>query len=341
MADKTQKEGKVEEDSAYLDDGDSLSDAVYKQEKITKNDFDETLKEGETKEKSHPVNKNLQSKKNKLTKNSAKDEVVGKEELEDVNESQLGVLTESLLSTGEDMSKLLKATNSLADRLKNVTHNYSDLVKNYDNIIKKKDRHLLYLMASCIGVIVISLAVVVVMSFSFSKQVNNMNALSMNLTKRIAEVNSGLVTFEELNASIRAMDESTLQLAQQVEAQQKRVQDIAVQIENDTRDQIDQLKLFFPQQINSIGTTVTALQQEIQNQQNYVYQNNTAVQGLQSELEVMSQSIGQLNALKNSVDALVVLERERYLEAIQSKSAETVQSANEDEGVISFYKAQN
>jgi predicted nucleic acid-binding Zn-ribbon protein len=337
MADNDPKIGEAEEDKVKVNDESNLLDA----------DTDGAVDESVNQEKSagapNSVENKPQSKKNKNTKSNSKDEAVGTklEVLEEVDESQLGVLTESLLSTGEDMSKLLKATNSLTDRLKDVSNRYSGLVNSYDHLIKKKDKHLLYLMASSIGVIVISLALVVVMSFSFSKQVNNMNALSMSLTKRIAEVNSGLVTFEELNASIRALDESTLQLAQQVEAQQKKVQDVADQIGIDTRDQIEQSKLLLSEQMNSLGTTVTALQRESQNQQYYVNQNSTAVQGLQSELEVMRGSVGQLIALKNSVDALVVLERERYIEAIQSKSTETIQSATEDDGVISFYTNQN
>jgi hypothetical protein len=337
MADNDPKIGEAEEDKVKVNDESNLLDAD------TDGAVDESVNQEKSAEAPNSVENKPQSKKNKNTKSSSKDEAVGTklEVLEEVDESQLGVLTESLLSTGEDMSKLLKATNSLTDRLKDVSNRYSGLVNSYDHLIKKKDKHLLYLMASSIGVIVISLALVVVMSFSFSKQVNNMNALSMSLTKRIAEVNSGLVTFEELNASIRALDESTLQLAQQVEAQQKKVQDVADQIGIDTRDQIEQSKLLLSEQMNSLGTTVTALQRESQNQQYYVNQNSTAVQGLQSELEVMRGSVGQLIALKNSVDALVVLERERYIEAIQSKSTETIQSATEDDGVISFYTNQN
>ncbi len=337
MADNDPKIGEAEEDKVKVNDESNLLDAD------TDGAVDESVNQEKSAEAPNSAENKPQSKKNKNTKNSSKDEAVGTklEVLEEVDESQLGVLTESLLSTGEDMSKLLKATNSLTDRLKDVSNRYSGLVNSYDHLIKKKDKHLLYLMASSIGVIVISLALVVVMSFSFSKQVNNMNALSMSLTKRIAEVNSGLVTFEELNASIRALDESTLQLAQQVEAQQKKVQDVADQIGIDTRDQIEQSKLLLSEQMNSLGTTVTALQRESQNQQYYVNQNSTAVQGLQSELEVMRGSVGQLIALKNSVDALVVLERERYIEAIQSKSTETIQSATEDDGVISFYTNQN
>jgi len=223
MADNERKEGNAEEDKVNPGEETGLIDTAIKDEKITQNNMDKGSKKRKTAQKSRAVNKKSSVKRNNPPKESMKDKAVSKkvEVSEEVDTNQLGVLTESLLSTGEDMSKLLIATKSLADRLKNVTNNYTELVNNYVNLIKKKDKHLLYLMASSIGLIIISLAVVVVMSFSFSKQVNNMNALSVSLTKRITEVNSGLVTFEELNGSIRSLDESTLQLAQQVEAQQK------------------------------------------------------------------------------------------------------------------------
>jgi len=343
MADNERKEGNAEEDKVNPGEETGLIDTAIKDEKITQNNMDKGSKKRKTAQKSRAVNKKSSVKRNNPPKESMKDKAVSKkvEVSEEVDTNQLGVLTESLLSTGEDMSKLLIATKSLADRLKNVTNNYTELVNNYVNLIKKKDKHLLYLMASSIGLIIISLAVVVVMSFSFSKQVNNMNALSVSLTKRITEVNSGLVTFEELNGSIRSLDESTLQLAQQVEAQQKTVQDIVVQTGNNTREQIDQLKQYFSGQNDAMSSTLTALEKESQNQQYYINQNSTAVQGLGAQLELMSKSIAELTVLKNSVEALVILERERYLEAIQSKSTDTVQSANLEEGVITFYKTQN
>jgi len=343
MADNERKEGNAEEDKVNPGEETGLIDTAIKDEKITQNNMDKGSKKRKTAQKSRAVNKKSSVKRNNPPKESMKDKAVSKkvEVSEEVDTNQLGVLTESLLSTGEDMSKLLIATKSLADRLKNVTNNYTELVNNYVNLIKKKDKHLLYLMASSIGLIIISLAVVVVMSFSFSKQVNNMNALSVSLTKRITEVNSGLVTFEELNGSIRSLDESTLQLAQQVEAQQKTVQDIVVQTGNNTREQIDQLKQYFSGQNDAMSSTLTALEKESQNQQYYVNQNSTAVQGLGAQLELMSKSIAELTVLKNSVEALVILERERYLEAIQSKSTDTVQSANLEEGVITFSKTQN
>jgi DNA anti-recombination protein RmuC len=263
------------------------------------------------------------------------------EEKNEIDESQLGVLAESLLSTGEDMSKLLVVTGSLNDKLNGVWNNYGDLFKSYNHLIKKKDKHLLYLMACSIGVIVISLAIVLVMSFSFSKQVNNMNALSMSLAKRISEVNSGLVTFEELNATIRALDESTLQLAREVESQQSSVQAAVDQMANDTRVQVDQLITLLSDQISSLGTTLADLQGESQNQQNSVNQNNIAMQVLRSELEDMHGSVEQLIALRSSVDALVVLERERYLEAIQKKTGPEAESTPEEGGVISYFKSQN
>jgi len=343
MADNERKEGNAEEDKVNPGEETGLIDTAIKDEKITQNNMDKGSKKRKTAQKSRAVNKKSSVKRNNPPKESMKDKAVSKkvEVSEEVDTNQLGVLTESLLSTGEDMSKLLIATKSLADRLKNVTNNYTELVNNYVNLIKKKDKHLLYLMASSIGLIIISLAVVVVMSFSFSKQVNNMNALSVSLTKRITEVNSGLVTFEELNGSIRSLDESTLQLAQQVEAQQKTVQDIVVQTGNNTREQIDQLKQYFSGQNDAMSSTLTALEKESQNQQYYINQNSTAVQGLGAQLELMSKSIAELTVLKNSVEALVILERERYLEAIQSKSTDTVQSANLEEGVITFSKTQN
>jgi len=271
-----------------------------------------------------------------------KDAVEGEtEEFKEINENLLSVLADSLLSTGEDLSKLLKATGFLTNKLKDISDRYAGLFKSYEHLIKKKDKHLLYLMASSIGVIVVSLSIVVVMTFSFSKQVNNMNALSMSLTKRIAEVNSGLVTFEELNASIRAMDESILQVAQQVETQQKIVQDITNQLAIDTRDQVEKSNILISEQKSFIGSTFADLQQESQNQQNYVNQNSTALKGLQSELVVMRGSVDQLIALKSSVDALVTLERERYLEAIQAKTDISAESPSEEEGVISFFKDQN
>jgi len=342
MADNDQTKGKSKEDKIKPGDEAGLIDGAVKRDNNTQNNFDGSTKKVKTAQKSGTLPKKTKAKRNASEKiNSSSDAASKEESTEEIDESQLGVLTDSLLSTGEDMSKLLIATNSLAYRLKDVTGSYTELVNNYDKLIKKKDKHLLYLMASSVAIIIISLAIVGVMSYSFSKQVNNMNALSMSLTKRITEVNSGLVTFEELNASIRGLDDSTLKLAQEIEIQQKAVQDIAIKTENNTRGQIEQLKLFFTEQMGSIGQTVTALQKEIQNQQKYVIQNYDAVQGMQSELEVMDQSMAQLITLRSSVDALVVLERERYLEAIQSKSEETVQSDKGDDGVISFYKTQN
>lgn len=114
-------------------------------------------------------------------------------------ETKLETLIPNVLSMSESILQLAETSGELTDQLRTNAAAFEDIIADYDHLLQRKNRHMLGLLGTSVGVILICLLLVIFMSLSFSRQVNNMNALSLTLGRRIAEVNSGLVTFEELN----------------------------------------------------------------------------------------------------------------------------------------------
>lgn len=219
----------------------------------------------------------------------------------------------------DELGALTEGTASLTAGLRDAAGRYAGIVKKYDGLLQRKSRHLMALMVTSIAVVLVCLGLVVVMSVSFSRQVNNMNALSLALGKRLAEVNSGLVTFEELNGSIRSLESAVVEVTSAVAAQRAELGVAVVQLQEAGAAQVLRTQELVRQETAATSGQLQRLAAESNRVEQSVETNSSSLLGLQRELQALKAAIEPLADLRTSVSALVTLERERYLDAINAQ----------------------
>jgi prefoldin subunit 5 len=230
-------------------------------------------------------------------------------------------LTLSLLGMSEKLVQLLEGVNILTGRLKVASTNYEHNLQGYRDLVVKKEKQMFIVLGAALSVILICLGTTLIMSFSFSKQVTNMNALSVSLAKRISEVNSGLVTFEELGNTVSTVNNSILELALEQQNTQNNITAVKSEVLAATAQQLESTKLLISDQISNLLNAQNNLRNSGDTTGRQIDGLAESIQGIQSDFGKLSSQMEQLGNLNASVQALITLERAKYLDAIQQRSA--------------------
>jgi hypothetical protein len=152
-----------------------------------------------------------------------------------------------------------------------------------------------------------------------------MNALTVSLARRLSEVNTGLVTFEQLNQSVAALSNSTERLLLTAETQTDSLSQGLTSIESRLTTSASEVDESLGQWQSSIAQEMSAMLQDTRSSSagivRAIEQLGTAQRGL---LET-TPTLRELVALREQIAALIVLERNQYLETIAaSQSAAAV-----------------
>jgi hypothetical protein len=254
-------------------------------------------------------------------------------------ETKLETLIPNVLSMSESILQLAETSGELTSQLRTNAAAFEDIIVDYDNLLQRKNRHMLGLLGTSVGVIFICLLLVIFMSLSFSRQVNNMNALSLTLGRRIAEVNSGLVTFEELNRSIGRLESAVLGVADGMQEQQTAISGMVLQQETVNLQLVENVTSALTEQGAVVGDIVGGVQAAVARNAAAVSESINTLQSLRLEVDGVGTSVGSLLDMRAALDALVTLEKERYLEQMRAEQAATAASVTaQREAAISFQR---
>lgn len=253
-------------------------------------------------------------------------------------ESKLETLIPNVLSMAESIVQLAETSGELTAQLRTNAAEFEEIIADYDNILQRKNRHMLGLLGTSVGVIAVCLLLVIFMSLSFSRQVTNMNALSLTLGRRIADVNSGLVTFEELNRSIESLESAVLGVANGIQVQQAAIADMKAKQDAGNLQLMEDVKSVLAKQSTATGAIVGGVQAEVSRSATAVSQSNSVLQSLRLEVVSVGAAVNGLLEMRDSIDALVTLNRERYLEQLGAQEGGTEAEAVQAEPAISFQR---
>ena len=250
------------------------------------------------------------------------------EEIQDIDLSEIDAylktlvpavlkLSENLATAGE---KIQKTSASLDGRMREIDTNF----KRYDTLFIKKNKLIQMTLIGSIGAVFLSLTMMFIAGYNYSNQVTNMNALSISLAKRLSEVNSGLVTFEQLYQSISSVNENIERLQLLTENQSDSISDGV----NDLTNQISATSEIIDASINQWETLTSNYSNSIKEQQTSALNRMVALTEQlivsQNELIGATPTLDELVGLKNEINALIVLEKNNYMDAI-SASRKTAQ----------------
>lgn len=254
------------------------------------------------------------------------------EEIQDIDLSEIDAylktlvpavlkLSENLATAGE---KIQKTSASLDGRMREIDTNF----KRYDTLFIKKNKLIQMTLIGSIGAVFLSLTMMFIAGYNYSNQVTNMNALSISLAKRLSEVNSGLVTFEQLYQSISSVNENIERLQLLTENQSDSISDGV----NDLSNQISATSEIIDASINQWETLTSNYSTTIQEQQASALNRMVALTerliASQNDLIGATPTLDELVGLKNEINALIVLEKNNYMEAISASRKNAQEDAS-------------
>ncbi|MFN3239689.1 MAG: hypothetical protein ACE37D_21925 [Pseudomonadales bacterium] len=235
-------------------------------------------------------------------------------------ESQLQSLVPAVIEMSEHVTQASELNNDFRDELDRQHTLNEKSIGRYRTMAEQQRKIMTIVLSACIVVLLISSGLIGITAVSYSKQSNNMNAMSLALSKRIGEVSSGLATFEQINAGLSTMQQSIQNL--QLSSEQMRTEVATFNTESQALldSSLASLSDDIEAQTQSLSDRFALAESEYQSTQESLTQASDAIASLRTRVDSASSKADQLLALQEALDALVVLEQERYLEQLQAQA---------------------
>ncbi|MEY3216169.1 MAG: hypothetical protein RLZZ280_546 [Pseudomonadota bacterium] len=218
-------------------------------------------------------------------------------------------LAQVVLDSADLATKSAEAAAQASSQLRQTTADFKDLTQEGH----KKAR---LLMAITGGVLIISLIFFLIMGVRLVSRINQLDAMMLAVGKRVVELNTGMESLAELNQTVKDLSEQQMALTKsqgqiegRIEASLKQSESLVQKVPGETANQVAASS-------DSVMRQVQGINAKLQNQA-------TAVQSLGNEVKSLKSAVGNVDGLKRDVEALVTLQKERYLETIQKNNATT------------------
>lgn len=216
-------------------------------------------------------------------------------------------LAQVVLDSAELATKSAEAATSVSSQLRRATEEFKEVT----DAGHKKARLLLAVMG---GVMVISLIFFLIMGVRLVSRINQLDAMLMAVGKRVVELNTGMESLEGVNQSVKelasqqvALTKSQGQIEGRIDASLKQSESLVQKVPSETAKQVAASS-------DSVIRQVQGINAKLQTQAN-------AVQSLGNEVKSLKSAVGNVDGLKRDVEALVTLQKERYLETVQKNNA--------------------
>jgi len=216
-------------------------------------------------------------------------------------------LAQVVLDSAELATKSAEAAAGVSSQLRRATEEFKEVT----DAGHKKARLLLAITG---GVMVISLIFFLIMGVRLVSRINQLDAMLMAVGKRVVELNSGMESLEGVNQSVKelasqqmALTKSQGEIEGRIDASLKQSESLVQKVPSETAKQVAASSDSVMRQVQGINT-------KLQTQAN-------AVQSLGNEVKSLKSAVGNVDGLKRDVEALVTLQKERYLETVQKNNA--------------------
>lgn len=220
---------------------------------------------------------------------------------------QFANLSSSVLDAADVASQAAKAANEAGHKF---NHSSARLSKLSQGMGKTST----IVLSSTAVLMLISIGFFAAMGVRLISKVNQLDATVMTVGKRAVELNTSL---ESLGLMGEKISELTAQQEQLAKSQTELEQRIAATLATST-ESVQKVPEALAKQMAASTSGVTkqveGLGAQLKTQAN-------AVQTLSKDVKALQSTVGDVNVLKRDVQALVTLQRERYLEQLQKQAA--------------------
>lgn len=185
------------------------------------------------------------------------------------------------------------------------------------------------------GLLVLSIGFFSIMAVRLISKTNQLDATFMAVGKRVVELDAGLTGLQAIQENMDALSErvasltkAQTELGQRVDSSVQQSTALVQQVPEQTARQVADTSSDLVKQVKALDGRLQSQAAATQSQAN-------AVRSLGAEVKALQGSLGEVAAVKRDVEALVTLQRERFLEALQKQG----QTAS-DAAAVRFPRAQ-
>lgn len=218
-------------------------------------------------------------------------------------------LAQVVLDSADIASKSAEAAAAASSNMHRATSEFKTLTE----VGHKKA---LILLGATGGLMLFCLIFFLVMGVRMNSRINQLDTMMVAVGKRVIDLNAGLESLDVINRSIESL--SALQ-TEQVKAQgllEARINDALKKSETMVQTVPGETAKQVAASSDNLLKQVQAINSRLQSQAG-------AVQTLGNEVKALKGAVGGVDKLNRDVEALVTLQKERYLETLQKNSAHT------------------
>ena len=216
-------------------------------------------------------------------------------------------LAQVVLDSADIASKSAESAAAASRNMHKATTEFKDLTE----VGHKKA---LILLGATGGLMVICLIFFLVMGVRMNSRINQLDTMMLAVGKRVVDLNVGLESLDVINRSIESLT------AQQVE-QAKTQGQIETRISDALKKSETMVQTVPGETAKQVAATSDNLLKQVQAINGRLQSQAGAVQSLGNEVKALKGAVGNVDKLNSDVQALVTLQKERYLETLQKNNA--------------------
>jgi hypothetical protein len=172
----------------------------------------------------------------------------------------------------------------------------------------------LILLGATGGLMVICLIFFLTMGVRMNSRINQLDSMMLAVGKRVVDLNAGLESLDVINKSIESL---TAQQQNQVKTQGQ----LETRINEALKKSETMVQGVPGETAKQVAATSDNLLKQVQGINSKLQTQASAVQALGSEVKALKGAVGNVDKLNRDVEALVTLQKERYLENIQKSNS--------------------
>jgi hypothetical protein len=172
----------------------------------------------------------------------------------------------------------------------------------------------LILLGATGGLLIICLIFFLTMGVRMNSRINQLDSMMLAVGKRVVDLNAGLESLDVINKSIESLT------AQQVE-QAKTQGQLETRINEALKKSETMVQGVPGETAKQVAATSDNLLKQVQGINSKLQTQAGAVQALGTEVKALKSAVGNVDKLNRDVEALVILQKERYLETLQKNNS--------------------
>ena len=182
----------------------------------------------------------------------------------------------------------------------------------------------------------ISVAVFGFMAAQISRQSTELEGMVLAVGKRVVDLNVGIEQFGQINDSLdqlrltqEAFRDAQIEMTSRMNELNSALQIVQTELPSQTAESVGRQSEAFTSRVNDVET-------QIQSQLKVTQDLANSVQGLAGQVGSLRNQLASVNELNADVEALITLQRERYLELLQAQARSSQVEEQAEEVIIQY-----